>query len=127
MQVTRRGGFEAFESPDGKDVYFAKREPGIWRVPAGGGDESRVFDQGTFGYWALSGQGVCFLNPRATPQPAIEFFNFATRQTSELVSIERAKAPGGPPGIAVSRDGQWVLYWQADQIDNDIMLVDNFR
>jgi len=126
-QVTERGGFEAFESQDGKDIYFAKREPGIWRVPAGGGEESRVFDRGMFNYWALSAQGIYFFNTGASPQPAIEFFNFATRQTVEVVSIERAKAPGGPPGIAVSRDGQWVLYWQADQIDNDIMLVDNFR
>ena len=27
-QVTRNGGFEAFESADGKTLYFAKREPG---------------------------------------------------------------------------------------------------
>jgi serine/threonine protein kinase len=130
VQVTTRGGYEAFESRDGKYIYYAKREPGIsgiWRVPVGGGEETRVFDQGNSGFWALLEQGICFFNSNATPQPAIEFFNFATRQATPLIRIERTKAPGGPPGLAVSPDGRWLYYWQVDQSDNDIMLVENFR
>jgi hypothetical protein len=30
-------------------------------------------------------------------------------------------------GLAVSPDGRSVLYWQVDESDNDIMLVENFR
>jgi hypothetical protein len=30
-------------------------------------------------------------------------------------------------GLAVSPDGQWVLYPQIDQSGSDIMLVENFR
>jgi hypothetical protein len=38
-QVTRQGGFEGFESPDGKYFYYAKGRdiPGIWRIPVAGG------------------------------------------------------------------------------------------
>jgi len=43
VQVTKQGGFSAFESPDGKFVYYTKdfREggeftPGIWRTPVEG-------------------------------------------------------------------------------------------
>lgn len=126
-QVTKNGGYEAFESADGQYVYYAKREPGIWRIPVEGGEENRVLDHGMFNYWALWERGICWLNREAAPQPAIEFFNFATQRTTQLVRFERARVPGGPPGIAVSQDGQWALYWQVDQTDNDIMLVENFR
>jgi Tol biopolymer transport system component len=127
VQVTKNGGYEAFESHDGKFVYYAKREPGIWKVPAEGGEESRVFDQGRLGYWAVLEQGICFLNFGVSPSPAIEYFNFATRQVKLLSRLEKARGPFGAPGLAVSADGQWLLYWQVDQVDNDIMLVENFR
>ena len=41
LQVTTTAGArEAFESPDGKHLYYAKEStPGIWRVPVDGGDE----------------------------------------------------------------------------------------
>ncbi len=126
-QVTRNGGYEAFESPDGKYVYYNKRSPGVWRVPVEGGEESRVFDHGFIGNWAALEQGICFFNPNATPQPAIEFFNFKDRLVTQLSKVDKAKTTGGPPGLAVSTDGQWVLYWQVDQTDSDIMLVENFR
>ena len=126
-QVTRNGGFEAFEAADGKAVYYAKREPGIWRIPLAGGEETRILEQGMWGNWALLEQGICFLDHRAQPQPTLEFFNFATSQVRLFGNVERARAFGGSPGLAVSADGRWILYWQVDQIDNDIMLVENFR
>ena len=58
-QMTKKGGFAAFESPDGKAVYYAKGKEasGIWEVPVGGGEEASVLDQpspGYWGYWALA-------------------------------------------------------------------------
>lgn len=129
-QVTKNGGYEAFEAADGKTLYYAKREPGIWRISlvgGAGGEESRILEQGRWGYWALLEQGICFFNQRALPQPTLEFFNFATSQMRLFGRPEQAMAFGGSPGLAVSADGRWVLYWQVDQNDNDIMLVENFR
>ncbi len=129
-QVTKNGGYEAFEAADGKTLYYAKREPGIWRISltsGAGGEETRILEQVTWGQWALFEQGICFLNQRALPQPALEFFNFATSQVRLFGRLERTRAFGGSPGLAVSADGRWVLYRQVDQIDNDIMLVENFR
>jgi len=39
VQVTRNGGHEAFESPDGKHLYYVtdKRTSGVWVVPVDGG------------------------------------------------------------------------------------------
>jgi hypothetical protein len=69
----------------------------------------------------------CDLNARALPQPTLEFFNVATSQTIPFGKLGRGRAFGGAPGMAVSADGRWILYWQVDQNDNDIMLVENIR
>lgn len=125
VQVTRYGGYEAFEAADGKYVYYTKREPGILRVPVEGGEETRIIEQGNWGNWALMKQGICVLDRQASPQPMIEFFNFTTRQVTQLAKLEKTKVPQG--NLAVSADSRWLLYWQADQIDNDIILVEDFR
>lgn len=127
VQVTSNGGYQARESADGEYLYYAKREPGIWRMPVAGGAESLVLEQVRYGYWDLLEKGICFIGTGGTPQPAIEFFNFATRQVTQLARLEKGKSPVGAPNLAVSADGQWLLYWQVDQVDNDIMLVENFR
>ena len=85
LQVTKGGGGEAFESFDAKWLYYfryhSSRE-GIWRLPVVGGEEEPVFDHPAgWGYWALLENGICFVNRKATPRPAIEFFNFANRRT----------------------------------------------
>lgn len=127
MQVTTSGGNRALESPDGEYVYYSKREPGIWRMPVKGGEESLILDQAMPNYWDLLAEGICFIGMGEARQPSIEFFNFATRQVTQLTRLEQGKSPFGAPNLSVSGDGQWVLYFQADQSDNDIMLVENFR
>ncbi len=130
VQVTQNGGFAAFESPDGQFVYYAKyTEPGIWRVPVEGGEETLVLDllqPGLWGYWAVSEQGIYFLNAEAEPRPAIEFYRFATRRTTHVFVPEKDPFYGDP-GLALSPDGRWILYAQVDQETSDIMLVENFR
>ncbi len=45
QQFTSRGGFVAATSPDRQWVYYTKfRQPGLWRTPAAGGEESQVLD-----------------------------------------------------------------------------------
>ncbi len=53
--MTKQGGREAFELPDGRYVYCAKEEnvPGLWRVPAEGGEEEKVLDRVRQGLWAV--------------------------------------------------------------------------
>jgi Tol biopolymer transport system component/DNA-binding winged helix-turn-helix (wHTH) protein len=125
QQVTQQGGFEPFESTDGRVLYYHKRGS-IWRVPVGGGEEARVLDQVEWGYWAVTEQGICFLNRQAQPRPAIELFNFATGQVKRITMVEQDLGVP-PPGFAVSPDGRWIFYKRVDQSDNDIMLVENFR
>jgi Tol biopolymer transport system component/DNA-binding winged helix-turn-helix (wHTH) protein len=129
VQVTKQGGFAAFESSDGKTLYYAKGEyrPGLWKVPVEGGEETLVLEQpaaGLWGYWGLRAEGIFFYN--ATTK-AIEFFSFATNKITQIAKPEKQPDPTTNPGFAVSPDGRWILYAQADQLASDIMLVENFR
>jgi hypothetical protein len=130
VQVTKTGGFCAFESPDGKFVYYAKFDaPGLWRIPVEGGEERLILDQlkpGLWGYWAVVDRGIYFVNPEAKPHPVLEFFSFATQWVTQVAVMKKDPVLGNP-GLAVSPDGRWILYAELDQSGSDIMLVDNFQ
>ena len=128
VQVTKGGGFAAFESYDGKTLYYAKgREVrGLWKVPVEGGEETLVLEQlgaGLWGYWGLTQDGIYLYNDRTY---AIEFFSFVTRKVTKVVKPER-EPDSLNSGLSVSPDGRWILYAQYDVAASHIMLVDNFR
>jgi Tol biopolymer transport system component len=137
VQVTRHGGHEAFESPDGRFLYYVERfqlaggspvQP-IWRVPVEGGPEERVTEQGRLGYWALSRTGIYLLKPGGQDTaPSIDLFRFDTRKWTEVAKLPEGAAVGaGGSSLAVSSDERWILYVQRDRLENDLMLVENFH
>ncbi|MCI0389689.1 MAG: winged helix-turn-helix domain-containing protein [Acidobacteria bacterium] len=130
IQITERGGFEGFESPDGRDFYYTKGRgiPGIWRAPTAGGKEVSVISHhqaGLWRYWRVVDQGIYFASATTTG-PLLEFFSFATGQVSEI-----SRPPKGPerflPGLAISPNGRTLLYCQMDHSGSDIMMVENFH
>jgi len=130
VQVTTRGGYRGFESADGKFVYYVKAfyVAGVWRVPVNGGDETAVVDfpkVSFWGYWALTKDGIYFVDTEGSPQPALRYFHLGTGRVSHVMAL-----PGKPiprwPGMAVSPDGEWLLYTQMDHRGGDLMLVENF-
>ena len=128
-QVTRGGGREAMESPDGAFLYYAKQSPtrGIWRVPVNGGEEERVFDQGRQVEWEITEGGIYFLNQDAKPAPGIECFRFAAKRVERVATLAEDTLFQGFRQISVSADGRWVLYGRADNLQSDIMLVEDFH
>ena len=131
VRVTKRGGFEAHESPDGRLLYYAKGRAvaGIWSVPVTGGEESPIPELASAGYyrhWVVTDQGIYFVPQETTPRPVIKFVSFANRQVRQVLSLEKPPIPW-QKGLAISPDGRWLLYVQEDQEISDIMLVENFR
>ncbi|MGH9843675.1 MAG: winged helix-turn-helix domain-containing protein [Blastocatellia bacterium] len=128
VQITQNGGREAFESFDGKFVfyYIDSARSGLWRVPVEGGEEVRVIERAAQGNWALSEQGIYFLDPTASHGMKVQFFNFANGQTRTVTEINRELIVKGP-GFSISPDGRWFLCSSLDQNGSDIMLVENFR
>ena len=131
VQITKRGGFAAFESQDGKTLYYAKgmNIAGLWSVGVNGGEETPVLDfpkASFWGYWALVETGIYFVNTEAKPQPALQFLSFAGRRVVHVATLDRKPVPF-VSGIAVSPDGSRILYTQEDHRSSDIMLVEEFR
>jgi eukaryotic-like serine/threonine-protein kinase len=129
VQVTRNGGREAFESPDGRFVYYVKSHGllGIWRITVEGGEEVRVLDQGLQGFWGVAETGIYFAEPDAKPNPTIHFFSFTTRKLAQIATLEKRLIQVNVGAFAVSPDGRRILCTQLDRAESDIMLVENFR
>jgi len=130
IQITKEGGFSAFESADGKYLYYSKKPgiPGVWRVPSNGGQEEVVLDQpdaGEWGHWALAEDGIYFVNPKTEVGYAVELFSFATKAITRVIAL--GKANEFISGLAVSPDRRQILYTQQDPLNSDIMLVEDFR
>jgi len=131
VQVTRQGGFEGFESEDGKHLLYVRgREvPGIWRVPVGGGDEALVTQQDQVGYWRcwrIARGGIYFATATPPAGPRLQFLDLASGHVQNL-----AQLPGPPdatiPGLAVSREGRTVLLAQYDKSGSNIIMVERAR
>jgi Tol biopolymer transport system component len=127
-QVTQKGGREAFESIDGRYLYYAKAtQPGIWKAPVGGGEEARVCEHVSFGNWTLGQQGVYVVRTN-TAVPEMYFLDFATgreRRIAEFSNQMRWSRYG--PNLSLSPDGRWLLYGLPDLVESDIRMVENFR
>ncbi len=105
-QVTNNGGFEAWESSDGKFLYYTKvlGTAPLWRMPVEGGEETRIFAENIVGrYWRVLPNGICFLKWYANP-PEIDFFDFVTHGLRKIGTVDRAKGLHGGGGFTVSPD-----------------------
>jgi Tol biopolymer transport system component len=130
VQVTKsKGAREAFESPDGKSVYYVKlNASGIWKIPVQGGEETRVIEEGAMSLWAIAQEGICFFNLAHPAGPALQFYDFATHQVTLLRQFPKeAVIDRWGTAMSVSHDGQWIIYTQFDRAGSDLMLVEDFR
>jgi Tol biopolymer transport system component/DNA-binding winged helix-turn-helix (wHTH) protein len=129
-QLTEHGGFDPFESYDGRTIYYSRfDEPGIWSMPASGGSESPVVSGkpqvNYWGHWAVTESGLYLLDVDAEPRPAVEFYSFATRRITPVLSLEQ-KPSSWSASLSASRDGRTIFYTQFDP-QSVIKMVENFR
>jgi len=130
VQVTRTGGAFAFESADGKFLYYSRsRLPssfsGIWRVAAGGGEPEEVVPEaaGILRFRVVE-EGIYLLSwlsmDRSIP---LRFFRFADGKIRTVAELGRQSYPS----FCVSPDGRNIVHTSSGAIENDIVLVENFR
>jgi serine/threonine protein kinase/Tol biopolymer transport system component len=125
LQVTRHGGFEGFETFDGKYFYFVKdlASPGIWRVPVAGGEEELLPELASvhpFRSWDVGREGIYYVESK--PKPVLKLFRFRDRKTLVVADVPQ------PPqrserGLSVSADGSLILYLQVDSVRNEILVA----
>ncbi len=120
-------GVYGTESHDGHFLYLFKAgQPGVWKMPIDGREETRVLDQpGYWNDWALAPSGIYYLNRDFQPNGRIEFFDFVTRATTPIFALEKPASDFG--GVTLSPDGKSLLFGQRELDESYIMLVKNFR
>jgi Tol biopolymer transport system component len=125
IQVTQKGGWVAYEAPDGKYLYYSKGRnvAGIWKVPVEGGEETLVLEQPAATYfpaWEVTVDGIYFYN---ASKQTIEFLSFSSQKITQITKAE-ISAFGS---LSVSPDGRWILADHIEQTSSNIMLVENFH
>jgi Tol biopolymer transport system component len=135
IQVTKNGGYMPQESPDGKLLYYVRRfsTGPLYRMPVQGGEEAQVIDAIAARSYAITNEGIFFMLPigpaetqeyyEVNSSNTLRFFSFATGQTSVVATLQKPLQLG----ITVSSDGKSALYSQLDRLEEDLMLVENFR
>jgi Tol biopolymer transport system component/DNA-binding winged helix-turn-helix (wHTH) protein len=149
VQLTRGGGQGARESADGRYLYFGKaacsspgREPAaggraggvtdwlnppcssLWRMPVGGGEETKVLDSLLGLSFDLTENGVYYVGAcGADGSCPMYFYSFSTGKRTPLA----ATSLPGNNGLAVSPDGLTLLRGQITGIGADLMVLDGFR
>lgn len=136
-QVTRYGGAQSREAPDGRTLYYLDRPPPgaggvsgasrLMQVPVDGGDEAVVLEGVRFLLWSVTDQGIAFVTI-APAFDALDLYAFADRRVRRIgVLPHRVSRIAGLAGLAVSRDGRSALINVTDHWERDIMVADGIR
>lgn len=129
QQLTTQGGMIALASPDGQWVYYSKPQAsGLWRIPVEGGAEQQVLTNprdGFQGYWALTKDGIYYLNSSGT-RSSIDFAGYAAPDRDVRLHL-LDNEPTLLSGLSVSPDGRWLIYADMAEAGSNITLVENFR
>jgi Tol biopolymer transport system component/predicted Ser/Thr protein kinase len=126
-QVTRKGGYLALESADGKFLYYSRSSSrtSIWKIPVEGGEESQVVESLSYcGNFDLAEKGIYFIPSSNTSLGfSVQFFSFDIAKVRPILNSDKPTFQG----LSLSPDGRWILYSQVDQVGSDLMVVENFR
>jgi Tol biopolymer transport system component/tRNA A-37 threonylcarbamoyl transferase component Bud32 len=127
LRVTDQGGYVAFESGDGKDVYYTKVPASgpLFVRPVAGGPERQVAERVVWRAFLPVPGGVYYITePVGEPLATrLEFFSEATGKTRIVFRIGRRTYLG----LGVSPDQKSFLISAYTQFGSDLMMVENFR
>jgi Tol biopolymer transport system component len=133
-RMTRNGGFEPKESPDGRYLFYLDRHPAglaidgvgkLMRVPLVGGQEDLVLERVRPFLWSVTDKGIAFVT-READFDAIDVYRFSDQRIARVGRLG-FRIPGIFTHMTVSRDGRWALATNMVRFDADLMRLDNFR
>ena len=127
LQVTRNGGFEGWESTDGKDLYFTKDgsgDQGLWRMSFLTSAEQQIAPAIRFWSFAVTPQGVYYMAQAERGHKAsIKLISTGTNSTTRLAELGRR----GSAGLTASPDRRFLLFAEEAKGNSEIMLVEKFK
>ena len=126
VQITNKGGLRAYESKDGNWIYYCKYDTliNIWKKSLPGGEETLVLYSNLINHyqWNLVEDGIYYFEKITSGNWVINFYDFTNENKTEIADL----GDTWNPYLDVSPDRQWILYTQAVE-GSDIVLVENFR
>jgi Tol biopolymer transport system component/tRNA A-37 threonylcarbamoyl transferase component Bud32 len=123
-RITQGGGGLAYESIDGKTLFFMRRileDSPLLALPLAGGPERQIVK--CVSTFAVGPEGLYGLECRGWPQASLFVQDPATGQGRLLGKVERSDTNG----LTVSPDGKTILYTKVVGEGSDLMMIENFR
>ena len=125
-QVTSTGAESAFESTDGKTLFYVRTTGELFAMPVGGGPERKLIDfvaSGESTGIAIVPAGIYYWS-RTGPDglTPLLFFDLSSRRSTELTRVT-----GRGPGLTASPDQKSVLFVRSVDSGSDLMLIEHFR
>jgi Tol biopolymer transport system component len=130
LQVTRAGAVAAWESWDGRTLYYTKGATSrlLLAMPVEGGAERRVLDSVYSWFYVPARNGIYFI-ARPSPEDLYRYeVRFHNTTTGKTTVVNRFEARAIRPALTVSTDGKTIIFSVIPFSANaDLMLVDHFR
>jgi dipeptidyl aminopeptidase/acylaminoacyl peptidase len=134
VRLTRNGGFEPRESPDGRYLVYLDRPLAglavgatarLVRLSLDDGSEHEVVEGVRPFQWAVTRNGIVFVT-READVDAIDLYRFAD---ARVVRIGRLgfHLPTRYTYLTASGNGQFAIATKIVRFDSDLMWLDNFR
>jgi Tol biopolymer transport system component/DNA-binding winged helix-turn-helix (wHTH) protein len=127
IQITRSGGAQALESPDGRLLYYLKEDEeftSLWKVPVEGGQETQVLESVCCQNFAVVDRGIYFVPGwNGEENSPLRFLSFETKKVSTIATLGGIAAYG----LSATYDGRWLVYSQYEPSGSDLWMVENFR
>ncbi len=119
IQVTRGGGYEAFESPDGSTLYYirSREQAELWSVSVDAGEEQLVLEGPREANWRVVDRGVVYLRGFY-----FELWDAAADRVETLYRHPKEITPDY--GFAATPDASRLFWSQTDRNTSDIWLAE---
>ena len=121
-QITRNGGYVAFESFDGRWLFYSRADGDspLYRMPVQGGEEAQVLPRvSQFGF-SVTAKGVLFFGGEHSN--GLDYLDLETGTVAPFFQPERLMTVG----LSLSPDQRHLLFPQRESSGSDLMLVENF-
>jgi Tol biopolymer transport system component/DNA-binding winged helix-turn-helix (wHTH) protein len=128
-QITRGGGFAAFESYDAQTLFFSRFQGGgLWSVPIRGGEEQHIASAphlGGWGQFAVTEAGIYLIDSTTEPGPTVFYYSFFNQQLTPVLMLDQ-DAVEWTSNLSASRDGRTVIYAQVEA-RGSILMADKLK
>jgi Tol biopolymer transport system component len=126
-QVTRSGGYESEESPDGRWIYYTRASDStqsLYRVPSSGGESTPVIPGVAGRNFIVLENGIWYFTPNTKEGSLLEYYDFATKSRRTVFRTSRPVFAG----MSISPDRRRLLFTQTDRTPSrDLLLVEKFQ